>query len=50
LIKNMANVSFISKVHNNLVTTGTGVLFQAELGAIFSNTINTSISCPPGGM
>ncbi|MCP9757662.1 hypothetical protein EGI26_21065 [Lacihabitans sp. CCS-44] len=50
LIKNMANVSFISKVHNNLVTTGTGVLFQAELGAIFSDTINTSISCPPGGM
>ena len=50
LIKNMANVSFISKVHNNLVTIGTGVLFQAELGAIFSDTINPSILCPPGGM
>jgi hypothetical protein len=50
LIKNMANVSFISKLHNNLVTTGAGVLFQAELGSIFSNTINTSIVCPPSGM
>lgn len=49
-IKNMANVSFISKVHNNLVTIGTGVLFQAELGAIFSDSINSSIVCPPSGM
>jgi hypothetical protein len=50
LIKNMANVSFFSKMHIDLVTTGSGVLFQAELGSIFSATINTTIVCPPSGM
>jgi hypothetical protein len=46
----MANVSFFSKMHIDLVTTGSGVLFQAELGSIFSATINTTIVCPPSGM
>lgn len=50
LIKNTANVSFIAKNANNLITIGTPPLFQAELGSIFSATINSSLSCPPGGM
>jgi hypothetical protein len=49
-IKNLANVSFIAKNANHLVTTGSGILFQAELGAIFSATINPSIICPPAGL
>ena len=50
LIKNTANVSFIAKNANNLITIGTPPLFQAELGSIFSATLNSSLSCPPGGM
>lgn len=49
-IINLANVSFIAKNANHLVTTGSGILFQAELGAIFSATINPSIICPPVGL